>query len=233
MNDQLQEILNTLYEAEALIEMAMRRDGNKGVDIARLGLDKCYQAADMAAAVALPTMDGEDVSDISEEPDIPELPEPETELTPEVEEDAVQVFEKEVLPALTPETDTAIFDTDEEQPEPEEEDQPDQPDLSDESDMSDESDLSERSDISSTPTPAANRKPIKSFFTLNDDFRFRRELFSNSGPDYKASLDLLETMDTTEEACEYFFDEMQWDPESEDVKAFIEIIKRYFNSAKE
>lgn len=75
-----------------------------------------------------------------------------------------------------------------------------------------------------------NRKPIATFFSINDKYRFRRELFSNSNPEWLQALALLETMADMQEAEDYLFDDLQWDPESIDVKAFIQVLERYYKS---
>lgn len=71
-------------------------------------------------------------------------------------------------------------------------------------------------------------RPLVSFFSINDKFRFRRELFSNSNAELVDSLNLIETMDSLSEAEDYFFNDLQWDPDSEDVIDFLRIIKAYF-----
>ena len=74
------------------------------------------------------------------------------------------------------------------------------------------------------------RKSVSSVFNLNDKFRFRRELFGNSDAQYVECLNLLSAMDSLDEAKEYLFDDLSWDPNNEDVKAFIELISNYYNA---
>lgn len=65
-------------------------------------------------------------------------------------------------------------------------------------------------------------------FTLNDKFRFIRSLFNNSEADYKEALEVLSTMNGIDEAEEYIFDDLCWEPDNEDVKDFMDIISNHF-----
>ncbi len=71
-------------------------------------------------------------------------------------------------------------------------------------------------------------KDLRKAFSLNDLFRYRRELFGNSEMEMKRNLHLVEAMDSYSEAEEYFFGDMQWDPESPEVMDFMKIIKKHF-----
>jgi len=68
----------------------------------------------------------------------------------------------------------------------------------------------------------------KPAFCINDRFRFRRELFHNSDAEFSKAMDLVATMDSYEEAEEYFLGDLGWDIENEDVKDFMAIIENYF-----
>ena len=72
----------------------------------------------------------------------------------------------------------------------------------------------------------AQAKPA---FTLNDRFRFRRELFNNSDAEYSSAMDLIAAMESYEEAEEYFLDNLGWSLENPDVKDFMDILQNYFN----
>lgn len=72
----------------------------------------------------------------------------------------------------------------------------------------------------------AQAKPA---FTLNDRFRFRRELFNNSDAAYSSAMDLIAAMESYEEAEEYFLDNLGWSLENPDVKDFMDILQNYFN----
>lgn len=83
--------------------------------------------------------------------------------------------------------------------------------------------LFEENDSVSITRPA--NKPA---FTLNDRFRFRRELFSNSDAEYSSAMNLIASMESYEEAEEYFLDELGWSLENPEVKDFMDIIQKYF-----
>lgn len=80
-----------------------------------------------------------------------------------------------------------------------------------------------------TTTEESTRRPIKTAFNLNDKFRFRRELFGNSDASYVECLDMLQAMNSIGEAREYLVEDLKWDPNNEDVKAFIELLEKYYN----
>ncbi|MCM1164118.1 MAG: hypothetical protein NC339_07715 [Muribaculaceae bacterium] len=71
-------------------------------------------------------------------------------------------------------------------------------------------------------------RDINKAFTLNDKYRFCRELFHGSEADFTDTLDVISAMSSFDEAEEYFYDDLCWDPDNEDVKAFMEIVKRHF-----
>lgn len=291
MEKQLKEILNSLYEAEALLEMALRRPDGKRESIVSLAREKCFQVADKAyslkvSGAAASVADSEAADGVPPSaPDVKTSPEPE-------EKDASELlFEEKIAPALAgaasacePEskreaqTAAAAEDTvmlaaasaqeeaaeeltseayaevcAEEEPAPDTEIHPsmspgaeikkagetardeaplveaeavlDDPDYSDEADEETDDREEERRSMR-----IISRKPIASFFSINDKFRFRRELFSNSNPEWLNALALLETMADLSEAEDYLFDDLQWDRESPDVEAFVQVLTRYYNS---
>lgn len=65
-------------------------------------------------------------------------------------------------------------------------------------------------------------------FSINDRYRFKRGLFNQSDADFNTTLSLVASMDSYEEAEDYFLNELQWDPASSDVADFLDIIKKYF-----
>ena len=87
--------------------------------------------------------------------------------------------------------------------------------------------ITSRGNTSFTESPAGG-KDLKKMFSINDTFRFRRELFSNSQNDFIDSLNLVTAMKSYSEAEEYFYTDLQWDPENADVEAFMSTIANYF-----
>lgn len=71
-------------------------------------------------------------------------------------------------------------------------------------------------------------KDLKSALSLNDTFRFRRELFGNSAAEMTDALHMVEAMHSFDEAEDYFYGDLGWDRESDDVKEFMAIIKNHF-----
>lgn len=65
-------------------------------------------------------------------------------------------------------------------------------------------------------------------FSLNDHFRYRRELFSNSDLEMRNTINMVEAMQSFAEAEEYFYTDLEWDAESPEVKDFMEIIRKHF-----
>lgn len=65
-------------------------------------------------------------------------------------------------------------------------------------------------------------------FSINDRYRFKRELFNNSDVDFNNTLAIVASMENYDEAEDYFLGEMQWDAKRVDVADFLDIIKRYF-----
>lgn len=71
-------------------------------------------------------------------------------------------------------------------------------------------------------------KDIYKAFTINDKFRFRRELFRNSQDEFDETLDVIAQMNTFDEAEDYFYNDLCWDADNEDVKEFMETVKKHF-----
>lgn len=65
-------------------------------------------------------------------------------------------------------------------------------------------------------------------FSINDRYRFKRELFHGSDVDFNTTLSLVASMDGYDEAEDYFLNDLQWDEKSPDVIDFLEMLKNYF-----
>ncbi len=76
--------------------------------------------------------------------------------------------------------------------------------------------------------PARPRMPIRNFFTINDKYLFRREVFDGDEQAFEDTLDLFAAMNSFDEAKEYIYDDLMLDPQNQDVKSFMEIIETYF-----
>ena len=71
-------------------------------------------------------------------------------------------------------------------------------------------------------------KDMHKALSLNDRFRFQRELFSNSKNDLNNALDLINAMQSFDEAQEYFIGDLGWDQDNEDVADFMGLVRRHF-----
>jgi len=71
-------------------------------------------------------------------------------------------------------------------------------------------------------------KDMHKALSLNDRFRFQRELFAGSKNDLNNALDLVNAMQSYDEAEEYFIRDLGWDQDNEDVAAFMGLVRRHF-----
>lgn len=66
-------------------------------------------------------------------------------------------------------------------------------------------------------------------FSINDKYRFRKELFSNSDVEFNNTLALVASMDSYEEAENYFLNELGWNSGNPAIMDFFQKLKKYFN----
>ncbi len=66
-------------------------------------------------------------------------------------------------------------------------------------------------------------------FTINDKFRFRRELFGNSDADMNEALQIISGMSSREEMEDYLFNDLCWEAENPVAKEFMDIASSRFN----
>ena len=166
-----------------------------------------------------PEIEAELEPEVEAEPEIEEDPEPELEeeleAEPEIEEDPESELEEEIEAEPEEELEPEIVPEIEAEPEPEiiknvDETAPDAIITLDEAFIRNKA------------------KDLKSAFSLNDTFRFRRELFGNSAADMNDAIDLVNAMNSYEEAEDYFINDLGWDAESDEVGEFMEIIRNHF-----
>lgn len=69
---------------------------------------------------------------------------------------------------------------------------------------------------------------ISKAFTLNDRFRFRRNLFHDSDEEFRETLDVIGSMSGMDEAEEYFYEDLCWDADNDDVKEFMAVVAKHF-----
>lgn len=184
-----------------------------------------------------------DVADAgSEEPvvDAPESEEPE----PESEEDVAEVTAEQVADGEYDNEQEPMVELvldDEPTAEPTAEPDAETPNVADETEdveaednIEEETEANEKTSDDSGPLrldeklQRSRSKDLKSAFSLNDTFRFRRELFGNSAAEMTDALHVVEAMHSFDEAEDYFYGDLGWDRESDDVKEFMAIIKNHF-----
>lgn len=78
-------------------------------------------------------------------------------------------------------------------------------------------------------SPKSEPCDLRRSFTINDRFRFRRELFGNRDSDMTDTINMVSAMNSFAEAEEYFYEDLGWDKSADEVKDFMAIIERHFN----
>ena len=85
-----------------------------------------------------------------------------------------------------------------------------------------------------TPAPAAGQRTrtatdLRKMFTLNDTFLFRRELFGGDNAEMTDTLELIASMRSIDEVEEYVYDDLQWNPEDDNVRDFMGLVSNFFS----
>lgn len=196
--EKLTELLDSVYELEGLIHLALGRDDNPE-HLCELISRKGKAVAEMAAAKTTPAVEEAVIAENFDSPFCkPETPCPqglidsEARMESEAIDEIVEEMARESMHNSAPE--------------------------------------SARETIKESAPESVNEEAVrgKLVFTLNDRFRFKRELFGNSDADFNNTLALVASMENYDEAEDYFLNELQWDPAREDVKDFLDILKKYF-----
>lgn len=73
-------------------------------------------------------------------------------------------------------------------------------------------------------------KDLRRAFSVNDRFRFRRELFGNNEADFVDAINMIEAMHSYDEATEYFLTDLGWDEEVPEVNEFLNIVRHHFDA---
>ncbi|MBR1804092.1 MAG: hypothetical protein IJ775_04220 [Muribaculaceae bacterium] len=72
-------------------------------------------------------------------------------------------------------------------------------------------------------------KDLRRAFSVNDRFRFRRELFGNSEAEFVDAINMVESMHSYSEATDYFLDDLGWDENVPEVDEFLNIVRHHFD----
>lgn len=75
---------------------------------------------------------------------------------------------------------------------------------------------------------AAQAKDLRKAFTLGDTFRFRHELFNDVESEWENMFHMVDGMKSYSQAEDYFYDFLGFDSNNENVKDFMEILRRHF-----
>ncbi len=84
-----------------------------------------------------------------------------------------------------------------------------------------------KGDVKNTPQPKRQQK-LKAAFSLNDRFLYSRELFEGNMKMFDSTLEFLEGIEDYSIIEDYFYSELEWDPENSYVAAFMEILRPHF-----
>lgn len=83
-------------------------------------------------------------------------------------------------------------------------------------------------DVNQSAFALKSRGDIRKMFTLNDNYKFRRELFANSQEQYAQALTDIESMEAMTQAEDYFYNSLAWNKDNDEVKEFMSIVSVYF-----
>ena len=248
MDNSLETLLKQVLELEGLLLIAEKR----GDDVPNLVIDMIKQKAaaigEMAGVAAsynkqgidaLPDDEPDDditvefVDDeetasadepVAEAPSAPVAAEPEPVVAPEP-----LVVQPEPAPEPTPVSEPEPTPVDEPEPEPVEAPTPAPEEVEPEAES--EEFEPDPDDQPLTLDEALQRdmtKDLRQAFSLNDRYRYRRELFGNSDSVMNETLNLIEAMHSFDEAEDYFYNDLQWEHDSPEVADFMVIIKNHF-----
>ena len=232
--DEIKSMLREVLELEGLLMVADSRGDETPDAVFTLIKEKIEQLREYTSCLPDVAVD-EQVDE--QEPVVEHEDEPEYVLEAEPEEEIEPEIEAEPEPEIEPEVEAEPEIEEEPEPEPEEEIEAEpEPEIVPEIEAEPEPEIIKNVDetapdaiITLDEAFIRNKaKDLKSAFSLNDTFRFRRELFGNSAADMNDAIDLVNAMNSYEEAEDYFINDLGWDAESDEVGEFMEIIRNHF-----
>ena len=236
--DEIKSMLREVLELEGLLMVADSRGDETPDAVFTLIKEKIEQLREYTSCLPDVAVDEqvdeqEPVVEPEDEPEYVLEAEPEEEIEPEPEEELEPEIEAE--PEIEEEPEPELEEEIEDEPEEEIEAEP-EPEIVPEIEAEPEPEIIKNVDetapeaiITLDEAFIRNKaKDLKSAFSLNDTFRFRRELFGNSAADMNDAIDLVNAMNSYEEAEDYFINDLGWDAESDEVGEFMEIIRNHF-----
>ncbi len=254
MNPNIENLLNTCLEIEGLLCLVARRGDGYPENVIALLKDKtsdlCSAINDLGACLSVPEPADLDVPqpviEVEQKPCDDQIEETIVELTPDVEEDLdleaplngdnIDIAPLDGMDEISVNLDKQI----EEAPCGEFENELSQASSTEFDDTDDamlivtgegDSHPATINELHSTPeshpTPTRNDR-VAVELTINDKFRFRRELFSNNDAELAEALQIAAEMSSAEEVEDYFYNDLCFDAESEVVKDFMRIVTSRF-----
>ena len=208
-NNDMTGLLNLAYEIEGLLMLHINRGDEASAEMTDLLVRKARQLAEGLEESAAPDLDIVPETAVAVEESAP-VPAPAHVAAP-VPEVAAEAEE----PATEAEKQTADAETEE---------------VAESARFEEAEDAGEEPAVLTLDEKLARERAtdISKAFTLNDRFRFCRELFRNSNEEFRETIEVIGTMSDMDEAEEYFYNDLCWDPEKEEVKEFMAIVAKHF-----
>lgn len=236
MNPVIDKLLSQVYELEGLLLVIDKHEGDVTPYLYELVQKKAERIMELAPSCTLELFNKKEPEVRALEEDVVQdeviVQEPE----PEASQDSFIEPFSFVEPKPELESEPELEQETEELPEPIEE-MPYEDDFVQEDDFV-EDDLSEEPEddefIDEDPIrldeafQRSMSKDLSKAFSLNDRFRYRRELFGNSEVEMRNTINMVEAMHSFSEAEDYFYGDLEWDKESPEVADFMTIIRNHF-----
>ena len=236
MDGGIKAILSQVYELEGLLLLIDNHGKETNKLVYQLIAEKAENISQMAKIL-------DDSEPLPEPVPMPE-PEPEPEPVPEPmpEPEPERIVPEELPDEFADDDFDDVFVDESEDSEPDiptdepdyidEEPEPlDSPEISDDLGIVDSPAIPEDEPVfNDVITRSMAHDDFRKMLTLNDKFRFRRELFENSEKLFADALNTIDAMRSYAEAEDYFFNTLEWDKESEEVAEFMSKLKAYFES---
>ena len=226
MEHSLNDILEKVYELEGLLLLARSREQDN--------IDASLRQLILAKGETIEALLGDTFAE--NEISVVEMPEPESD---EASIEINESLEDEVsAEPEEPENSYSLIDDDADADEdsgnhsyeiPDDEDA--DVNLIEDADEEVVDDEDEDDDVPLTLDEALQRnmsRDLRKAFSLNDRFRYRRELFANNDVEMNDTLNLVETMHSFSEAEDFFYGDLEWDKEAPEVIDFMNVIRNHF-----
>lgn len=220
MEHSLNDILEKVYELEGLLLLARSREQDN--------IDASLRQLILAKGETIETLLGDTFAE--NEISVVEMPEPES------DEASIEINEslEDEVPAEPegPENSYSLIDDDADADEDSGNHSYEIPDDEDaDEEVVDDEDEDDEDDVPLTLDEALQRnmsRDLRKAFSLNDRFRYRRELFANNDVEMNDTLNLVETMHSFSEAEDFFYGDLEWDKEAPEVIDFMNVIRNHF-----